>query len=79
MLINKVCLKYAIFHELDQVHESFVWGQDPDQWTWSSAVRNKWTLIHTHISVYSTCTLLLTKKYDVDANLDASDNIISDN
>ena len=20
---------YFIFHELDQVHESFVWGQDP--------------------------------------------------
>ena len=24
-------IKYVIFHELDQVHELFVWGQDPDQ------------------------------------------------
>ena len=22
-------IKYVIFHELDQVHELFVWGQDP--------------------------------------------------
>ena len=32
----------------------------------------------THISVYNTCTLLLTnEKYNVDANLDAFDNVIS--
>ena len=37
------------FHELDQVHESFVWGQDPDQWTWSSSVRIKRTLCVRHI------------------------------
>ena len=34
----------------------------------------------TFISVYNTCTILLTEeKYNVDANLDASDNIISGN
>ena len=34
MVINKICLNKlynVIFHELDQVHESLVWGQDPDQ------------------------------------------------
>ena len=31
------------------------------------------------IPVYNTCTLLLNKENYVDANLDASDNAISDN
>ena len=36
-----------------QVHESFVWGQDPDQWTWSSSFRNKQTLKCTYLAVIS--------------------------
>ena len=36
-------------------------------------------ITHTHIPVYNTCTLLLNKQKYVDANLDESDNAISDN
>ena len=37
-------------------------------------------LIFNIISVYSTCTHPLTQtKYNIDANLDASDNVISGN
>ena len=35
--------------------------------------------MHICISVYDTCARLLTNKYNVDANLDASDNVISGN
>ena len=39
---------------------------------------SRWTE-ESFISVYNTCTLPLTKIYNVDANLDAFDSIISGN
>ena len=46
-------------------------------YTWSSITI--YISINPPISVYNTCTLLLNKEKYVDANLDATDNAISDN